>query len=129
MPDEESAQVATGDAQPLSQGIHRAFLAIESAFLDDQACCAFDGGQTAFPGWTKGSRLRAAAQARAEPCGFSCRSTRQELNVAAKGQPYGADATAIDPGRSNTDEESAIERRIASAPSPLEHRLFTRAHE
>jgi hypothetical protein len=33
MLDEESAQVATGDAEPRSQGIHRAILAVESSLL------------------------------------------------------------------------------------------------
>jgi hypothetical protein len=44
MPEEESTQVVTRDAQPFGQGFDRGFLTIESAFLEDQARCAFDGG-------------------------------------------------------------------------------------
>src|SRR5262249_58274674 len=120
MPEEEPTQVTAGDAQPFGQGIDRGFLTVESASLDDQARCAFDGGQAAFPRRAKGSGLRAAAQARTEPGGFSGCSTRHELNVAAKRQPYRADATAVNPGRANADEETTIERRIACGPTPVE---------
>lgn len=128
MPDKEPVQVAAGDAQPLSQSIDRGCLAVEGAFLDDQTRRTLDGCQGAFPGRTEGSRLGATAQARTEPSGFGCRSTRQEIHVAAKRQPYRADATAIDPSCPDADKESAIERRIAREPGALERRLFTRVH-
>src|SRR5262249_10661856 len=128
MPDEKPAQVAAGTAQALGQGIDRAILPIKSAFLDDQSHCAFDSSQTALPGRAKRGRLGAATQAGPIPGSFSCRGTRQELNVTAKRQPNGADAAAVDPRRPDADEKSAVECWIAREPGPLEHRLIVRPH-
>ena len=128
MADKQPAQVSAGDAQPLGQGIDRATLAIKRAFFDDEPCCTLHCGEAAFPGRTKRGRFRAAAEARAESGGFGRSGTRQELDITAQRQPYRADAPAINARRSNADEESAIERRVARQPGPLADRVVVLVH-
>ena len=48
MPNEETAQVATGDSQPLREVIDRVVSTVERALLDDQPCRPLDGCQGEF---------------------------------------------------------------------------------
>ena len=106
MPKKEPAQMTAGDTQPLGQGVDGSFLAVECAFLDDEARRSLDGGQAAFPRRTKKSGFGAAAQAGTKPRCLRRGGARQEFDVAPKRQPDRADATAIDPGCPDADEKA-----------------------
>ncbi len=115
---EESAQLSSADAEPLGQFFDARIIAIERT-LGDQGEAARHRVRGAAPGAELRRGLRPATQAGTETRLLCRRRRRVETAILELGGARWADRPTIDPGRGHTDEEAAVETRIACLKCPV----------
>jgi hypothetical protein len=105
--------MAVAHAQAIGQVAHTGL--VERAF-GDLAKRAGDRCGGAIPGGSARGAFRPASQTRAESSRRRCGRRWIILNILFPRRPGGTDGPAKDPGRTDTDEETAVESGIPRDP-------------
>ena len=115
MPQKEPAQMSRTDAKTFCQRVHATIL--QSALVD-QAQSARHRIRSAEPSRRPRRTLRTTTQTGAKTSFGSRRRARKVTDIAFLGGSRRADRPAVDAAGAHSDEELAVEARIARKPRP-----------